>query len=54
MHGRGTLLRMVVVAFAHVVCNPSVFAASLIPNSETPSVVAKQSFDIYLEVYILL
>ena len=32
-------------AFAHVVCNPSVFAASLMPNSDTPSVVAKQSFD---------
>ena len=32
-------------AFAHVVCNPSVFAASLMPNSDTPSVVAKQSLD---------
>ena len=35
---------MVVVALAHVACNPSVFAASLRPNSDTPSVVAKQSF----------
>lgn len=54
MQGRGALLRMVVVAFAHVVCNPSVFAASLIPNRDTPSVVAEQSLDIYSGVYILL
>ena len=42
---QGTSPSTIVVALAHVVCKPSVFAASLIPNRETPSVVAKQSFD---------
>lgn len=45
MQGRGTSLRAVVVALAQVVCKPRVFAASLMLKSETPSVVAKQSFD---------
>ena len=45
MQGRGASLKIEVVALAHVVCNPKVFAASLMPSRDTPSVVAKQSFD---------
>ena len=42
MQGKGASPSTIVVALAHVVCKPSVFAASLIPNRETPSVVAKK------------
>ena len=44
---------MTIEILAHAVCNPRVLAASLIPNIETPSVVAKQSFDRESNVYSL-
>lgn len=45
MQGKGASLSIMGVVLAHVVCKPRVLAASLIPNKDTPSVVAKQSFD---------
>lgn len=45
MQGKGASPNIVVVALALTVCNPSVLAASLMPSMDTPSVVAKQSFD---------
>ena len=45
MQGKGASLNTVVVVLALVVYKPKVFAASLIPSRDTPSVVAKQSFD---------
>jgi hypothetical protein len=53
MHGSGALFNVPVVALAHVVCNPKAFAASLMPSRDTPSVVAKQSFDRESKVYSL-
>ena len=45
MQGKGASLNTVVVVLALVVYKPKVFAASFIPSRDTPSVVAKQSFD---------
>lgn len=45
MQGKGASLNTVVVVLALVAYKPKVFAASLIPSRDTPSVVAKQSFD---------
>lgn len=53
MQGKGASVSIMVVALAHVVCNPRVLAASLIPNKDTPSVVAKQSFDREYKEYSL-
>lgn len=45
MQGSGASPSISMAALAQVVCNPRVLAASLMPSKETPSVVAKQSFD---------
>lgn len=58
MHGSGSLLSISVVALAHTVCSPRVFAASLIPSRETPSVVANKvstespPYTLCLNIYI--
>ena len=45
MQGSGVSLSSSIVALAETVWNPNIFAASLMPSMETPSVVAKQIFD---------
>ena len=45
MQGSGVSLSSTTFVLAHTVSSPKVFAVSLIPSIETPSVVAKQSFD---------
>ena len=41
------------VVFVLIVCNPRILAPSLMPSKDTPSVVAKQSFDSESIVYSL-
>jgi hypothetical protein len=53
MQGKGVSHNSLGVAFAQTVSIPKVFAVSLIPSMETPSVVAKQSFDRESEEYSL-
>lgn len=36
---------LVIVVLAQIVCKPNVFAALLIPNMDTPSIVEKHNFD---------
>ena len=53
MLGNGDLSKMEVVVFTQIVRNPQLLAVSLMPNIETPSVVAKQRFDRESDVYSL-